>query len=163
MALAELKEAFFLFDYDRDGKITVKEIKGVVRSAGLDATEAEFAQIIREVERSTYSSHPAVVTKYFTRLFACGGNMEILVIGYQLFDYTVIRPTKSWMLTARKWECTDPTESKFVAVPGGLIDAKALIQLIQQKNLRPCTQQELVDSFAIFDKQASTGPTFTRK
>lgn len=46
---AELGEAFFLFDYDNDGKITSKEVSSAVRSVGLNPTEAELKDIINDV------------------------------------------------------------------------------------------------------------------
>lgn len=47
--IKELEEAFFLFDYDKDGKITCKEIPPVVRSVGLNPTEAELKEIVNDV------------------------------------------------------------------------------------------------------------------
>jgi len=45
----ELEEAFFLFDYDKDGKIEIREISPVVRSVGLNPTEAELKEIMNDV------------------------------------------------------------------------------------------------------------------
>ncbi|ESN92686.1 hypothetical protein HELRODRAFT_164773 [Helobdella robusta] len=45
----ELEEAFFLFDYDNDGKITSKEVPSAVRSVGLNPTENELKDIIGDV------------------------------------------------------------------------------------------------------------------
>jgi len=46
----ELGEAFFLFDYDKDNKITSKEVGAVVRSVGLNPTEADLKEMVREVD-----------------------------------------------------------------------------------------------------------------
>uniref|UniRef100_A0A8C6GAK3 EF-hand calcium-binding domain-containing protein 11 n=1 Tax=Mus spicilegus TaxID=10103 RepID=A0A8C6GAK3_MUSSI len=48
--IAEFKEAFSLFDKDRDGTITTKELGTVMRSLGQNPTEAELQDIIREVD-----------------------------------------------------------------------------------------------------------------
>lgn len=48
--MGELEEAFFLFDYDKDKKITSKELGAVVRSVGLNPTEDELKQMTREVD-----------------------------------------------------------------------------------------------------------------
>ncbi|ELU13835.1 hypothetical protein CAPTEDRAFT_18677 [Capitella teleta] len=45
----ELQEAFFLFDYDKDGKITTREVGAAVRSVGLNPTEAELKDMINDV------------------------------------------------------------------------------------------------------------------
>lgn len=45
----ELEEAFFLFDYDKDGKITSREVGAAVRSVGLNPTEAELKEMINDV------------------------------------------------------------------------------------------------------------------
>ena len=48
----ELNEAFFLFDYDKDKKITTRELGAVVRSVGLNPTQTELNEMIKEVEAS---------------------------------------------------------------------------------------------------------------
>jgi calmodulin len=48
--IAEFKEAFSLFDRDGDGKITSKELGTVMRSLGQNPTEAELADMIKEVD-----------------------------------------------------------------------------------------------------------------
>ena len=48
--LAELKEAFSLFDKDGDGSITAKELGTVLRSLGQKPTEAELQDMINEVD-----------------------------------------------------------------------------------------------------------------
>lgn len=48
--LAEFQEAFSLFDKDRDGTITTKELGTVMRSLGQNPTEAELQDMINEVD-----------------------------------------------------------------------------------------------------------------
>ncbi|KAG2442655.1 hypothetical protein HXX76_002739 [Chlamydomonas incerta] len=48
--LAELKEAFKLFDKDGNGHITDKELGIVMRSLGQLPTEAELKQMVKEVD-----------------------------------------------------------------------------------------------------------------
>mmetsp|Transcript_30605 Transcript_30605/g.39246 ORF Transcript_30605/g.39246 Transcript_30605/m.39246 type:complete len:144 (+) Transcript_30605:251-682(+) len=58
--LAELKEAFCLFDKDSDGAITPKELSAVLRSLGMNLTEAELLDIINVVDadgRGTIDFH----------------------------------------------------------------------------------------------------------
>lgn len=50
--VAELEEAFFLFDYDKDGKITSRELGAAVRSVGLNPTEGELKEMINDVNGS---------------------------------------------------------------------------------------------------------------
>ncbi len=49
---AECKECFSLFDKDGDGKIVAQELGTVVRSLGLNPTEAEVQDIIRNLIRT---------------------------------------------------------------------------------------------------------------
>ena len=48
--MMEFKAAFELFDKDRNGKITSKELGTVMRGLGQNPTEEELKQIIREVD-----------------------------------------------------------------------------------------------------------------
>ena len=48
--VVELGEAFFLFDYDKDKKITTRELGAVIRSVGLNPTQSELNEMIKEVE-----------------------------------------------------------------------------------------------------------------
>jgi calmodulin len=47
-----LEEAFFLFDYDKDKKISSKEVGAVIRSVGLNPTEVELKEMIKNVDSS---------------------------------------------------------------------------------------------------------------
>ncbi|KAI0242088.1 putative calmodulin-3 [Lamellibrachia satsuma] len=48
----ELEEAFFFFAYDKDRKISNKEVGAVVRSVGLNPTEAQLKEMMNEVDRA---------------------------------------------------------------------------------------------------------------
>eukprot|EP00270_Netrium_digitus_P019721 TRINITY_DN784_c0_g2_i2.p1 TRINITY_DN784_c0_g2~~TRINITY_DN784_c0_g2_i2.p1 ORF type:complete len:153 (-),score=33.32 TRINITY_DN784_c0_g2_i2:118-576(-) len=45
--ISEYKEAFGLFDKDRDGKITTKDLGTVMRSLGQNPTQAELSTIVK--------------------------------------------------------------------------------------------------------------------
>lgn len=47
--IKELHEAFFLFDYDKDGRITSREVGAAIRSVGLNPTESELKDMVNEV------------------------------------------------------------------------------------------------------------------
>jgi hypothetical protein len=61
MYYIECKECFSLFDKDGDGKIQAQELGTVVRSLGLNPTEAEVQDIIRNLIRKL----PASVIKNY--------------------------------------------------------------------------------------------------
>jgi len=46
----ELHDAFFLFDFDGDKKITTREVAAAVRSVGLNPTEAEMKLVMSDVD-----------------------------------------------------------------------------------------------------------------
>eukprot|EP01082_Thalassiosira_pseudonana_P007851 g6917.t1 g6917 contig23:1482794-1483706(-) len=48
--VADLKEAFSMFDIDGDGTITLVELKEVMRSLGQNPTEKELKQMINSVD-----------------------------------------------------------------------------------------------------------------
>ena len=48
-----LKEAFSLFDADHDGEITVHELDRVMRNHGLNPTEEELQDMIRNVDKNS--------------------------------------------------------------------------------------------------------------
>lgn len=48
--LDELKEAFAIYDLDGDGSITTRELGSVMRALGLNPTEAEILNFIKEVD-----------------------------------------------------------------------------------------------------------------
>ncbi|KAF9649947.1 putative calmodulin [Thelephora ganbajun] len=48
--ISEFKEVFSLFDKDGDGTINTEELGTVMRSLGLDPTEAEIRKMINEID-----------------------------------------------------------------------------------------------------------------
>lgn len=46
----EFKEAFSIFDRDGDGTITIKELKSVMRSLGLNPSDVELQDMINEID-----------------------------------------------------------------------------------------------------------------
>ena len=48
----ELKEAFDLFDFDKDKKIAIEEVGLVIRSSGLDPTTESLDRILSEIKRT---------------------------------------------------------------------------------------------------------------
>lgn len=48
--IAEFRAAFELFDKDRDGKITTKELGTVMRNLGQNPTDSELQEMINEVD-----------------------------------------------------------------------------------------------------------------
>ena len=51
--VAFFQEAFSLFDADHDGEITVGELRRVMRNHGLNPTEDELADMIRNVDKNS--------------------------------------------------------------------------------------------------------------
>lgn len=48
--LAEYKESFDLFDKDKNGRISTKELKAVMNSLGQNVTDAEVKQMINQAD-----------------------------------------------------------------------------------------------------------------
>ena len=48
--IAEFKEAFEIFDKDRDGFITIKELGEIMKNLGQTPTDAELQDLINEVD-----------------------------------------------------------------------------------------------------------------
>lgn len=54
--LEELKEAFAIYDLDGDGVITTRELGSVMQALGLNPTEAEILNFIKEVDSDNSGS-----------------------------------------------------------------------------------------------------------
>lgn len=50
--LDELKEAFSIYDINKDGAITTRELGTVLRQLGHNPTEAELLEMIKEVDKN---------------------------------------------------------------------------------------------------------------
>ena len=48
--IAEFKEAFEIFDKNKDGFITIKELAEIMKNLGQNPTEAELTDMINEVD-----------------------------------------------------------------------------------------------------------------
>ena len=50
--IGECREVFDLFDKDKDGAITIKELGDVLRALGANPTQAELDEMIEEVDNN---------------------------------------------------------------------------------------------------------------
>ncbi|KAJ4793511.1 Calmodulin [Rhynchospora pubera] len=48
--ISEFQQAFLLFDRNNDGRITLEELAAVIHQLGLNPTEVELLEMIREVD-----------------------------------------------------------------------------------------------------------------
>ena len=58
----EVRAVFNLFDEDRDGKITTKELGGVLRSLGQNPSDSELHDLINQVKK-------IILTSFFDLIF----------------------------------------------------------------------------------------------
>ena len=65
--VTECKEVFDLFDKDKDGAITTKELGDVMRALGANPTQAELQEMINEVDQDGSGK---IEFKEFLELFA---------------------------------------------------------------------------------------------
>ena len=81
-----------MFDYDKDNKITSNEVGAVVRSVGLNPTEAELKEMVAEVNSSK---------KFFFKLHECSilhrqyslrksGHFSCVKITYEFFFQIIL-------------------------------------------------------------------------
>ncbi|CAG9323448.1 unnamed protein product [Blepharisma stoltei] len=86
--LAELKEAFSLFDKDGNGQITTRELGTVMRSIGQNPTEGELQDIINEVDHNGNGTvdFPEFVTLMAKRMVPSADPMEEIMEAFRAFD-----------------------------------------------------------------------------
>merc|ERR1712198_89930 len=69
-----LKEAFALFDCDRDGEISVEELGKVMRTHGFNPTEEDLKDMIRNVD--TNSNGAIDFNEFIDMMVKRGNNVE---------------------------------------------------------------------------------------
>ena len=85
--IAELKEAFVLFDNDGDGTITTKELGSVLRSLGQNPTEPELQDMTNEADPYGNGTidFPEYLTMMARKMKDCDSEEEI-VEAFKVFD-----------------------------------------------------------------------------
>lgn len=73
-----------MFDFDKDKKIETSEIGVVVRSVGLNPTEAELKEIICDVNGS---QHFLIIFRFFCSLRFLISNMKYVILSDQIYIY----------------------------------------------------------------------------
>ena len=86
--IAEIKEAFSLFDKNGDGKITIKELGTVMKSLGQNLTKAELKDIIKENDADgngviDFSEFQSMMIKKMKD----GSSEEELIEAFKAFDH----------------------------------------------------------------------------
>jgi calmodulin len=85
--VTECKEVFDLFDKDKDGSITTKELGDVMRALGANPTQAELQEMINEVDTDGSGK---IEFKEFLELFAKKmkdpDTEEDLIEAFKIFD-----------------------------------------------------------------------------
>ena len=85
--VTECKEVFDLFDKDKDGSITTKELGDVMRALGANPTQAELQEMINEVDQDGSGK---IEFKEFLDLFAKKikdpDTEEDLIEAFKIFD-----------------------------------------------------------------------------
>ena len=85
--VTECKEVFDLFDKDKDGAITTKELGDVMRALGANPTQAELQEMINEVDQDGSGK---IEFKEFLELFARKmkdpDTEEDLIEAFKIFD-----------------------------------------------------------------------------
>ncbi|KAL5105091.1 Calmodulin [Taenia crassiceps] len=77
--LAEYRESFDLFDKDKNGRISTKELKAVMSSLGQNVTDAEVRQMIRQMMNSSKPMSDLERLQDAFRVFDKDGNGYITV------------------------------------------------------------------------------------
>lgn len=83
----ELKEAFEMFDRDKDGCINIRELGCVLRSIGQDPTDDELLEMLEEIRKSkedliTFNNVEEIMNKNLRQ----AENEEELVESFKIFD-----------------------------------------------------------------------------
>jgi calmodulin len=85
--VTECKEVFDLFDKDKDGSITTKELGDVMRALGANPTQAELQEMINGVDQDGSGK---IEFKEFLELFAKKmkdpDTEEDLIEAFKIFD-----------------------------------------------------------------------------
>ncbi|KXS10705.1 EF-hand [Gonapodya prolifera JEL478] len=83
----EVKEAFELFDTDKDGKLDYHELKVAMRALGFDVKKAEVLRILRDVDREGQNmiSYDDFV-KLMTERILARDPVEEIRRAFKLFD-----------------------------------------------------------------------------
>jgi calmodulin len=85
--VTECKEVFDLFDKDKDGSITTRELGDVMRALGANPTQAELQEMVNEVDSNDSGK---IEFKEFLDLFARKlkdpDSEEDLVEAFKMFD-----------------------------------------------------------------------------
>ena len=86
--IGECREVFDLFDKDKDGAITIKELGDVLRALGANPTQAELDEMIEEVDNNISQR---IEFKQFLELFAKKmkdpDTEEDLIEAFRIFDF----------------------------------------------------------------------------
>jgi calmodulin len=85
--VTECKEVFDLFDKDKDGSITTRELGDVMRALGANPTQAELQEMVNEVDSNDSGK---IEFKEFLDLFARKlkdpDSEEDLIEAFKMFD-----------------------------------------------------------------------------
>jgi len=84
---AEFKEAFLLWDTNRDGKVSVKELGVMMRSLGANPTEGELKVIIQQIGNDGNFDLPAFLQVMLQAQSKIAVEKEVLE-AFKVFDPT---------------------------------------------------------------------------
>jgi len=85
--IAEYREAFALFDKNDDGTIDTKELKTTMKALGINPTDKEIQDMIKEVDQDStgYVTFPEFISLMVRRL-SPSDNEEELMMAFRVFD-----------------------------------------------------------------------------